>query len=448
MVCEFSVKKTSGLTEFSTMRVPLDSGITATNCYLARALNPQSSADWLTAGNPFIYGVHLDVGFTKVLPAGTHTPTVRGLTYMFRDTGCTLGATVQQRVIDSWVYLYVNNSQDDLKLFYSNVEVRSSQNSGDRTGIFYVTGGVYDAATIAYDPMCSYYTDFFVRAGCTISSSYYAYYMQSDTFFDGAVTGNISSFYADWNSGSTVTCANLIAHGAAWDVSGATVSGYAAGFSTDINANTRTFSVHGARVNITGTIGASGFWRGYSLDATGVVCGAGEFFYGIDIDFTGIGTGGDIRGINLISCNLYHGLESAEQFTGQRLVNKSGGATVRGKIYQGLPGAADYAVGPPVTTIQTYLSASMPLQWICVGGGVADGSADSFVPLKPGEIVSVYADGACTRGHTVNTSGANAGQVADTAGSAFTAGQTIGVVLATSGAEGLVRVALSPCWAS
>jgi hypothetical protein len=122
------------------------------------------------------------------------------------------------------------------------------------------------------------------------------------------------------------------------------------------------------------------------------------------------------------------------------LYNKAGLANAVGKIYTGVPGAADYSHGPLFGTAASTLAISTPTAWVCVGaGGVADGSTDLYVPLTDGIICDLLADAACTRGRTLNRSGANAGQVADTGGAAFTPGLTVGVCLATTGGAGLVR---------
>ena len=98
----------------------------------------------------------------------------------------------------------------------------------------------------------------------------------------GTITGNLEVFY------SSLVISNTTA-----------INGYAAVLSADINANNKAFTVYGSRIDIDGIIGGGATWRGHYLNAVGVTCGAGQFFYGIDMDFTGMGVGGTIVGINL-----------------------------------------------------------------------------------------------------------------------------------------------------
>jgi hypothetical protein len=164
-----------------------------------------------------------------------------------------------------------------------------------------------------------------------------------------------------------------------------------------------------------------------------------------------VGSGGSaIATLNSTDGNIVHADQTLIQHTGTiALINKTGSATVAGKVYFcNNPGTA-FSITSLVTTALTYLAASRPGWMVCVGGGVADGSTDIFVPLGNScQIVDVYCDAAVTLGHTVNRSGANNGQGIDSTGTATTAGVTIGINIGgTTGGAGLVRVLTTPVWA-
>lgn len=164
--------------------------------------------------------------------------------------------------------------------------------------------------------------DMRVMPGVTITGNIHHIWYSQRLDATGLVTGNITGFnfdsfgalngtiggsyypiYISFTSSNTlVSVTNLVPFYSVWDISGVQIcTGYSAVLSADINADTRTFSVYGSRIDIDGTMGAGAVWRGHYLNATGVTCGANQFFYGLDIDFTGMGVGGTIAAINVLT---------------------------------------------------------------------------------------------------------------------------------------------------
>ena len=134
-----------------------------------------------------------------------------------------------------------------------------------------------------------------------------------------------------------------------------------------------------------------------------------------------------------------------------KLVNKSGSNSVKGQIYIGFSAGTSYAVGVATPLGQTYLAASIGLSvfWICTGGGIADGSIDTYVPLCDAQLVQVYCRTAATRGNVACLPEAGtgvAGQATDN-GAAVVAGRTLGVFEETTGAPGLVWIMVAHTYA-
>jgi len=129
-----------------------------------------------------------------------------------------------------------------------------------------------------------------------------------------------------------------------------------------------------------------------------------------------------------------------------QLNNRSGGATVAGYVYVVSDGAVDDSVGAAVVAGTDYLAASNQVLVVCVGGGVADGSNDWFVPMRDGDIVNIYASGPCTKKEFVNITAAGTAGTVDPAAN-MAAGETVGICLKTTGGAGLVRIMIIHVWA-
>jgi hypothetical protein len=141
------------------------------------------------------------------------------------------------------------------------------------------------------------------NSGNTLTGDFHAFHHYAQNV--GTITASINSFISTNTGRSLVSVVNIRGLALEWVLTAiTTVSGYIAGADMNINATAKAFTIYGVRINMDGTIGSGGIWRGYYLDATGITCGSGQTFYGLHFDFTGIGTGGTILGAYFQGCSI------------------------------------------------------------------------------------------------------------------------------------------------
>lgn len=301
MTAIFNVNRGTA-TDRTCVRFVLGSNITQTNIWGLRLLNPQSTTEWVATADPLIYGLELNVGYNKSLPAGVRSPTIIGVKVRYNDQNC-VGGTVQNRALDSWFEFKQPNDAADQTSIGLETVYSASQNNANKAGMIDAEY-IMNAGVVMVNPVMSlYYSRYGINNTATITN------ILSSTYFDGAFTkgtiGNIYVHYMNWDTDSTPTTGNVAGLYCDWNITAFTsVTGYSAIVSADINAHNKTFTIYGSRIYFIGTIGGGGVWKGHYLNATGVTCGGGQSFYGIDIDMSTMGVGGTINGIRCRVPNL------------------------------------------------------------------------------------------------------------------------------------------------
>ena len=248
------------------------------------------------------------MGTFQGLPAATGMPLVGLVSMSISDSGCAVPGAPSQLVsiIDWSESRNLANSISQYKAYNNVVKVLATQtspffmqyNQFQFTGSPTITGNVIDI-----------YCNNRMSNTSIIIGDVYGYYFWSgsgsSSGLRATVSGSIYCMYTAWEAAcGTASVTNLVSYMSAWDVSGVIAcTGYSAVISANINANSRTFDVYGARIDIDGTMAGTATWRGYYLNANGVTCGATRFFYGLDIDMSAMNTGGTVVGIRCIVIN-------------------------------------------------------------------------------------------------------------------------------------------------
>lgn len=180
-----------------------------------------------------------------------------------------------------------------------------------------------------------------------------------------------------------------------------------------------------------------GFWSGL----------ARRLMEGLE-EFTSITSIGNIeaQGMTVIGTGFRHNDIAATAFRETKLMNGSAGATVKGYIYSQGNGADPMCIGAVAQFGDVYNAASGKVYWICTGGGVAPAAEDFFVPLREGDIVEVYSDGATTMDQYIDMPPALGTNGQGTPAAGATIGQTIGMCHDTIGGAGLVKITVGRFW--